>query len=325
MSGGIAVAGAGRMGVGIAIACAYAGESVAVIDLKHRDDEGARTVLARAAAEVDAGIEMLLAAGVVSERQVDAIRARVSLHARAGVARLAGAEIVFEAVPEVLDAKRGALKLIGEHAPRAIVASTSSSFAADELAVLVAAPGRFLCAHWLNPAYLIPLVEVSPARASDRVTVDATLEMLRRLGKIPVECAPSPGYIVPRIQALAMNEAARLAAEGVATPEAIDTATRVGFGVRFAIFGLLEFIDWGGADILHHASEHLAGALGDDRFAPADAVCEHVRDGATGLRAGRGFTSLEERDLDVYQRETIARLAGLLAHLGLLPTPADVD
>lgn len=320
-AGRIGIAGAGRMGVGLAVACAYAGERVALLDLKRRTDGEAGTVLRRAAAGVEASVRMLLAAGVISDEQAAAILARVTVRARPDSRELAGAEIVFEAVPEVLDAKREALELIGEHAAGSIVASTTSSFAAGELAALAPEPERFLCTHWLNPAYLIPLVEVSAADVTERATVQATLALLERLGKVPVQCASSPGYIVPRIQSLAMNEAARLADEGVASPEAIDTATRVGFGVRFAILGLLEFIDWGGADILHHASDHLAAALHDDRFAPADVIIEHMRDGATGMRAGRGFTDFSGRDLDAYQRETIARLAGLLAHLGLLRPP----
>ncbi|MGH2928637.1 MAG: 3-hydroxyacyl-CoA dehydrogenase family protein, partial [Solirubrobacteraceae bacterium] len=178
---------------------------------------------------------------------------------------------------------------------------------------------------WLNPAYLIPLVEVSPGPATEAVAVDAMLALLRRLGKVPVVCRPSPGYIVPRIQALAMNEAARLAEEGVATPEAIDTATRVGFGVRFAILGLLEFIDWGGAEILDRAGEHLAEAFDDPRFAPPEVVREHIRSGATGMRAGRGFVDFQALDVVGYQRETVARLAGLLSHLGLLQAPAEAS
>ena len=74
---------------------------------------------------------------------------------------------------------------------------------------------------------------------------------------MPVVCAATPGYIVPRIQALAMNEAARMVEEGVASAEDIDKAIKYGFGFRFAVLGLLEFIDWGGGDILHYASRYL--------------------------------------------------------------------
>lgn len=168
----------------------------------------------------------------------------------------------------------------------------------------------------------MPLVEVSPGAATSAATLDTAMALLREAGKVPVQCAPSPGYIVPRIQALAMNEAARLVEEGVASPEAVDTASRLGFGLRFAVLGLLEFIDWGGADILYHASEYLHEELGQERFAAAPSVVEHMRDGRIGMKTGSGFYDFSGRDVSAYQRETIARFVGLLNHLGLLPPPA---
>src|SRR5690606_16660819 len=102
-------------------------------------------------------------------------------------------------------------------------------------------------------------------------------------GKIPIVCKASPGYIVPRIQALAMNEAARLVEEGVASPEDIDKAVKYGFGLRFGVLGLLEFIDWGGGDILFYASNYLAGAFNDKRFAPPAVISDNMREDRIGL------------------------------------------
>ena len=96
--------------------------------------------------------------------------------------------------------------------------------------------------------------------------------LLESVGKVPVVCAARPGYIVPRIQALAMNEAARMVEEGVASAEDIDKAIKYGFGIRFAVLGMLEFIDWGGGDILYYASRYLTGALGNERYAAPDIV-----------------------------------------------------
>lgn len=323
MTGGIVVAGAGRMGIGIAQTFAYAGFDVTLADLKPRADGEARGVLDAAAAQIAANLAALADVGVMEAHVADTICGRVRyLDAAQAGGALAGAGFVFEAVPEVRLTKRAAFRQIGAVAPSdAIVASTTSSFLADTLAGDVPGPERFLNTHWLNPAYLVPLVEVSPGAATSAATVDAAMALLRDAGKVPVQCAPSPGYIVPRIQALAMNEAARLVEEGVASPEAVDTASRLGFGLRFAILGLLEFIDWGGADILYHASEYLHEELGDDRFAAAPTVVEHVRDGRIGMKTGSGFYDFSDRDVSAYQRETIARFVGLLNHLGLLPPP----
>ena len=96
----------------------------------------------------------------------------------------------------------------------ALIASTTSSFLVNELAQFVTNKERFLNTHWLNPAYLIPLVEVSPGSETGEDNLDQMVQLLEDIGKVPVKCAPSPGFIVPRIQALAMNEAARLSGRG---------------------------------------------------------------------------------------------------------------
>jgi 3-hydroxybutyryl-CoA dehydrogenase len=164
--------------------------------------------------------------------------------------------------------------------------------------------------HWLNPAPLMPLVEMMPGAATSESAVEEMDDLLRALGKTPVRCKASAGYIVPRIQALAMNEAARLVEEGVATAEDVDTACRLGFGVRFATLGLLEFVDWGGADILLYASNYLSGALGSDRYAAPDILAKKVETG--GL-----FRDLGSGDLDEYRREKLREFVALLEHLEL--------
>jgi len=148
---------------------------------------------------------------------------------------------------------------------------------------------RFLVVHWLNPAHIIPLVEVVPGRATDAGVVERTIAMLEKLGKVPVRCTDSPGFIGPRLQALLMNEAVRLVEEGVATPEDVDRAFKAGMGFRYATIGIFEFIDWGGVDILHRASEFLAKTLGEDRFRPARLVEEKIARNELGSKTGRGF------------------------------------
>src|SRR5436309_3082728 len=160
------------------------------------------------------------------------------------------AAIIFEGVPEVLDLKREVLAKASRLAgPSAIIASTTSTILVDDLSGAIENPERFLNVHWLNPAYLIPLVEISPGVNTDPAIIAQVKTLLETIGKVPVVCAATPGYIVPRIQALAMNEAARMVEEGVASAEDIDKAIKYGFGFRYATMGLLEFIDWGGGDI----------------------------------------------------------------------------
>jgi 3-hydroxybutyryl-CoA dehydrogenase len=317
----IAVAGAGRMGRGLAHAFAYTGHLVRLIDLKPRAPGASPLDAARE--EIAATVSLMRRIGTIDEEQCAAILGRISYHdGDATDEAFADADIVFEGVPEIMAVKAAAFARIGASVrPDAIIASTTSTFAVDELAAFVPEPARFLNAHWLNPAYLVPLVEVSPGKATAPATLARMMAMLRRAGKVPVKCAAAPGFIVPRIQALAMNEAARIVAEGVATAEDVDTATRVGLGLRFAIIGLVEFIDWGGGDILYYASNYLKDALGDGRHAPPDIITRNMEEGATGMRAGRGFHDWSGRDLDAYRNETLTRLVGLLQHLELMPKP----
>ena len=106
------------------------------------------------------------------------------------------------------------------------------------------------------------------------------------IGKVPVVCGVAPGYIVPRLQALVMNEAARMIEDGVATAEEIDRATRYGLGLRFAAIGVVEFIDFGGADILHHASREMAGSVDAARYAAPPVIGRMMAEGRLGLKSG---------------------------------------
>jgi 3-hydroxybutyryl-CoA dehydrogenase len=230
---------------------------------------------------------------------------------------LAGAGLLFEGVPEVVELKREVLAAASKSVgPDVIIASTTSTILVDDLSGAVEKPGRFLNAHWLNPAYLIPLVEISPGVATAPAVIAHMKTLLEGIGKVPVVCAARPGFIVPRIQALAMNEAARMVEEGVASAEDIDKAIRFGFGFRYAVLGLLEFIDWGGGDILYYASRYLEGALGSDRYRAPEVVSRNMREGRIGLRSGAGFLDYSGLDIDAYREERLAALVDMLRHFG---------
>src|SRR5947199_3657908 len=225
-------------------------------------------------------------------------------------------------MPEILSLKQAALaeasRLAGEGP---IIASTTSTILVDDLAASIEHPGRFLNAHWLNPAYLVPLIELSPGRLTAPEVTVRMKTLLEGIGKVPVVCAARPGYIVPRIQALAMNEAARMVEEGVASAEDIDKAVKYGFGFRFATLGMLEFIDWGGGDILYYASRYLTGALGNERYAAPEIVERNMTEGRRGLRDGAGFLNYEGLDVEAYRRERLKAFVALLGHFGLNRPP----
>jgi 3-hydroxybutyryl-CoA dehydrogenase len=319
----IACLGAGRMGRGIAVAFAYAGHAVTMIDVKTgRSTEHFAKLEAEALDEIRKTLGSLARFGLLKDADAETIMARVSVVPTGDNEALASAGIVFEGVPEVVDLKREVLgaasKAVG---PDVIIASTTSTILVDDLSGAIDHPERFLNVHWLNPAYLIPLVEISPGKATDPNIIDRVKALLEGIGKVPVVCAATPGFIVPRIQALAMNEAARMVEEGVASAEDIDKAIRYGFGFRYAVLGLLEFIDWGGGDILYYASRYLEGALGSDRYRAPEVISNNMRDGRIGLRTGAGFLDYSGLDVDAYREKRLAAMVDMLRHFGLARPP----
>jgi 3-hydroxybutyryl-CoA dehydrogenase len=319
----IAALGAGRMGRGIAVAFAYAGHEVAVVDFKPRDAAQFDKLAADALTEIRATLQTLARVGMLSDDAVDPVLARVRIVSETDAgAALRNAAIIFEGVPEVVELKCEALARASELAgPGPIIASTTSTILVDDLSSAVAHPGRFLNAHWLNPAYLVPLVELSPGAKTDAAITAQLKTVLESIGKKPVICAATPGYIVPRIQALAMNEAARMVEEGVASADDIDTAIKYGFGFRFAVLGMLEFIDWGGGDILHYASRYLTGALNSERYAAPEIIGRNMEQGRIGLSTRQGFLDYSGMDVDAYREVRLKAFVELLRHFDLARMP----
>jgi 3-hydroxybutyryl-CoA dehydrogenase len=317
--------GAGRMGRGIAIAFAYAGHRIALVDLRRRSADDWQRLCEDARGEIRSSLEALAQLGAFPPAQAETIAQRVELiNADGAPAALAAAELVFEGVPETIEAKRAAFEHINRHCrDDAILTSTTSSILVTQLAEMVRRPGRFLNMHWLNPAYLIPVVELSTHAGTDPAVVARLRALVQGIGKLPVLCGPTPGYIVPRLQALIMNEAARMIEEGAATAEQIDTATRYGLGLRFAALGVVEFIDVGGCDILHHASREMAAAIDAQRFSAPAIVGRMVEQGRLGVKSGSGFYDYGGRDIAGYRRDVLARTLGMLQHAGLWRAPAE--
>jgi 3-hydroxybutyryl-CoA dehydrogenase len=316
----IAAVGAGRMGRGIALAFAYAGHEVALVDLKPRDDWN--QLRAEAIAEMRASLATLAELGAMAAEAVPRIMQRIRLYAEPEAGVLRDAEVIFEAVPETLEAKGSAFERICElAAPDAVLASTTSTILVTDLVPLVTRSKRLLNAHWLNPAYLIPLVELSVHPRTSAEVVDKMRRLLEDAGKVPVVCGPTPGYIVPRLQALIMNEAARMVEEGAASAEDIDKATRYGLGLRFAAIGVVEFIDYGGNDILYYASEYLARTVSAERYTAPQNVQRLMREGHLGLKTGQGFYDYRSRDTRAYRKDVLERTLRQLRQSGLFRPP----
>jgi 3-hydroxybutyryl-CoA dehydrogenase len=278
------------MGIGIstAILLADRGYRIELIDLKEREQGREFEALNRAREEIASNLLLLKDLGEFSTSS-DLLMENIRL--TKGLEKgVAGCDILFEALPEKPEIKQHFISdiepLVSE---KTIIASATSTINLDTFWEVASRPENIITTHWLNPAFIIPLVEISIGETTAGWAGEKIKAFLSEVGKIPVTLKNSPGFILPRIQTAAMNEAVRILEEGVATAEDIDTAMKAGFGFRLAVLGVIEFIDLGGVDILYHASNYLFNALGQPQFKLLESVDKKMKDGEIGPKTGKGF------------------------------------
>lgn len=319
----ICIVGPGRMGTGIAtalLACPQDFE-VILLDVKKRTPEAAQEVLRKAPESVEANLRLLHELG---ELRTDPgpLLDRLAISNQSGDF-LGDCDIVFEALPEEVPIKQDFIRTIESSLKEStVIASATSTISLKTFCEIARFPKRILLSHWLNPAFIVPLVEVSTGEKTMPSAVDKIRRLLEAAGKIPVILRDSPGYIVPRIQVAAMNEAARIIEEGVASPEEVDTAIKAGFGFRLAVLGLVEFIDLGGLDILYYASRFLHKTLGQAQYAPVKSVMEKMEKGEIGPRSGKGYYEYTQVDTERMFRR---RYQGFIELLNLFRRSKNLD
>ena len=309
----IAIVGPGRMGIGIATAVLMAnqGYTVTLIDTKKRKAGKETEALDRAREAVKANLDLL--AGLEMLHGDAATLGAALVVSDALEPSIAGCAFVFEALPEKVAIKQDFYRAVGPLMDKdTVIASATSTFHLDVFWNECTRPGNVVSAHWLNPAFLIPLVEVSHGEKTHAWASAGMCDFLRSIGKIPVSMKTSPGFIVPRIQAAAMNEAIRILEDGVTTAQEIDTAIKAGFGFRLAVMGLIEFVDLGGVDILFHAGEYLHHKLGADQFKPPRLVREKMAKAEIGPSTGKGFYDYKDVDIRKLFSEKYTGFAELL-------------
>jgi 3-hydroxybutyryl-CoA dehydrogenase len=274
----VGVVGLGTMGAGIAQVCLQAGLEVVGRDVTLEVGERARD-----------RIDHYLSRGVEQERltqpEKDAALGRLELTTE--LADLASCQLVIEAAFEDLDVKRelfAELDHIVE--PPAILATNTSALAVSQIAAATGSPERVVGLHFFNPAPVLPLVEVVRTALTTDDAFDAAYAFAQRIGKEPVACNDTPGFIVNRILIPLLNDCVRVLDEARVSPEDVDRAMR--FGANWPI-GPCALIDLIGVDVHVHASEALHGALGEERMAPPERLLELQREGRLGRKSGRGF------------------------------------
>ena len=278
----VTVIGAGLMGHGIALEFAAHGLEVQLVD---RDS----SVLEVARRRVDLGLDLLTEAGLLSANDHGAVRARIA-YSTDLTAACANADLVLEAVFENLDLKRTLLAQAAAAAQdHAIFASNTSSFMPSQLADTTARPERFAVAHYFNPPYLLPLVEIVPAENVGPAVIEALRSLYLRMGKRPVVIRkPLPGFVANRLQGALSREAAALVQRGIATPQDVDSVVKYGFGRRLALAGPFEIWEQIGWDLVSTIMGELFAEI-DTSEEPSQLMIDSVARGDLGVKSGRGM------------------------------------
>ena len=203
------------------------------------------------------------------------------------VGDLVDADLMIEAITEDAAAKENLFRRADETLGQAaILASNTSSIPITSLAAVTRRPEQVIGMHFFNPVPVLKLVEVIRAVQTSDETAAAIVELARDLGKEPAEARDFPGFVSNRILMPFINEAAYALMEGVAEPEAIDTIAKLGFAHPMGPLALADLI---GLDTCVAIMEVLQEGLGDDRYAPAPLLRDHVSEGRLGRKSGRGF------------------------------------
>jgi 3-hydroxybutyryl-CoA dehydrogenase len=274
----LAVVGAGQMGAGIAQVGAQAGLDVVLAD--------STTELARAGVErVSVMLGKLVEKGKMTAGDRAALLARIRPAEK--LEDCARAQLLIEAIVEDEVAKKELFRSADRMlAPEAILATNTSSISITSLAASTKRPERFIGMHFMNPPPVMELVEIVRGLQTNEATYRAVTDLARRFGKTTVTSKDRPGFIVNRILIPLLNEACFALGVGLASPEDIDTAVKLGLNHPMGPLTLADFI---GLDTCLYIAEVLHRDLGEDKYRPAPILRQYVAAGWLGRKAGRGF------------------------------------
>jgi len=213
--------------------------------------------------------------------------ALVALTLTTELADLVDCDLVIEAIVEDLGPK---LELFAELErivrPDAVLATNTSALSVTEIAAATSSPERVVGMHFFNPAPLMPLVEIVRAELSSDDAMDAAFAVGERMGKRPIRCHDTPGFVVNRVLIPLLNDCLRVLDEARVSPEDLDTAMTAGAGWPM---GPCTLVDLVGIDVHVHASEALYEKLREPRMAPPPRIVAMKNAGLLGRKSGRGF------------------------------------
>jgi 3-hydroxybutyryl-CoA dehydrogenase len=279
----VGVVGLGTMGAGIAQVCVQGGAEVVGREVSAELGDRARATIAHY-------LRRAVEKGRMGAEERDAALARLSL--TTDLAALADCDLVIEAAFEDLDVKRELFAALDATvAPDAILATNTSALSVTEIAAATSRPERVVGMHFFNPAPLMPLVEIVRTELSSDDAFEAAYAFAEGVGKAPIRCNDTPGFVVNRVLIPLLNDCIRVLDEARVTPEDLDKGMKHGAGWPMGPCALVDLV---GIDIHVHASEALYAALREPRMAPPPRLVRMAQAGLLGRKSGRGFFEYDQ-------------------------------
>jgi 3-hydroxybutyryl-CoA dehydrogenase len=283
----VAVLGAGLMGHGIAqVAAQVAKYDVSLRDVKQEFLDNGMNMMKKS-------LQSFLKRGKLSEKEVEETLKRIhpTLDIKEAVT---DADLIIEAVPENVELKKKMYREVEKFAPEdALIGSNTSSISITELASATRRPERFCGMHFFNPPQLMRLIEIIRGVKTSDETINTVVEVTKRMGKEPVvvnkDC---PGFVVTRVLIPALNEAMYLVWEGIAEPEDIDKAIKLGLNWPMGPFTLLDYL---GLDTVLSITGVFQNEIGDPKYRPCPLLRQMVKAGLLGRKTGKGFYDWTEK------------------------------
>lgn len=287
----VVVIGAGLMGSGIAACAALAGHSVALVDLRL---EQAQKAVARALEHIDELYENGLATNEVAKKAKEEIFAAEKVDEFKDRAFL-----VIEAISEDLGAKQDLFASLDEIFPLDVpLLSNTSGLRITDIAAKTKHPERAVTAHFWFPAHLVPLVEVVVGDQTDLSVAEDVRDLLLEWGKAAVLVKKDlPGQLANRILQAVIRESVNIVEMGLASPEDVDTAVKMGMGIRFPVWGPLEHVDAVGLDLCENVQKTVLPSISAATI-PSIGFAERIEKGDLGSKTGAGFYDWNVKSMD---------------------------
>ena len=274
----VGVVGSGQMGNGIAQVAACSGKEVIMVDIKEE-------FLEKGVSTISNSLDKLASKGRITDEQASSALSLISTSV--SMDALSECDLVVEAIPEIPELKFSTFSQLDSICkPEAILASNTSSISINEIASHTERADRVIGMHFMNPVPIMKLVEVINGEETSAEVTSEVISASEEMGKIPLSCMDSPGFVSNRILMPMINEAILTLQEGVAEPEAIDGIMKLGMNHPIGPLALADLI---GLDTVMHILNVLKEGMEEDKYAPADLLVEKVSKGELGRKSGTGF------------------------------------